>query len=426
MVKRALGNWVTGDNFWDREAELDLFIEYLSAGANLLLTAPRRIGKTSLMHEAAVRMGGEFICLEVDLQKAHSPADAIVALSVQTRPHLPIWNKTKRIFGELAGGVLDHLDALQVSELTVKLRSSVPVDDWQDQGDQLLDVFAGAEKPVIIFMDEVPILVNRILQGHDFTITPEKRRSADAFMSWLRNNTLKHKGQIRFVVTGSIGFEPILRLGGLNATLNTFTPFTLGPWNSPTALGFLAEISKSYEINLNEVAAARMIENLGYCIPHYVQMYFDLIYRTCRIRGTQDATVEMVDEVYKTGMLSVQGHSEMSHLEERLRMVLGPTLFDYALELLTEVAITGRLTERQVAILAEGYDFGGRSKADVAREVLGILEHDLYIAPNANGGYSPVSKYVTDWWRARFEFGFIPADKRKVHSANAAEIQPRL
>jgi hypothetical protein len=105
MVKRALGNWVTGDNFWDREAELDLFIEYLSAGANLLLTAPRRIGKTSLMHEAAVRMGGEFICLEVDLQKAHSPADAIVALSVQTRPHLPIWNKTKRIFGELVVSV---------------------------------------------------------------------------------------------------------------------------------------------------------------------------------------------------------------------------------------------------------------------------------------------------------------------------------
>jgi uncharacterized protein len=131
-----------------------------------------------------------------------------------------------------------------VSELRVKLRSSVPVDDWQDQGDQLLDVFAGAEKPVIVFMDEVPILVNRILQGHDFTVTSERRQSADAFMSWLRNNTLKHQGQIRFVVTGSIGFEPILRLGGLNATLNTFTPFSLGPWTGPTALGFLAEISR--------------------------------------------------------------------------------------------------------------------------------------------------------------------------------------
>jgi hypothetical protein len=426
MVQRALGKWVTGDNFWDREAELDLFIEYLNAGANLLLTAPRRMGKTSLMHEAAVRMRSEFVCLEVDLQKAHSPADAIVALSVQTRSHLPIWNKTKRLFGELTGGVLDRLDALQVSELTVKLRSSVPVDDWQDQGDQLLDVFAGSEKPVIIFMDEVPILVNRILQGHDFTITPDKRRSADAFMSWLRNNTLKHQGQIRFVVTGSIGFEPILRLGGLNATLNTFTSFNLGPWDGPTALGFLAEVSKSYKINLDEVAASRMIENLGYCVPHYVQIYFDQVYRTCRIRGTQDVTLEMVDEVYETAMLSVQGHSEMIHLEERLKMVLGPTLFDYALELLTELAITRRLTERQVSILAEGYDFGGRSKADAAREVLGILEHDLYIVPNTNGGYSPVSKYVTDWWRARFEFGYIPAEKRKVHSANAAEIQPRL
>jgi hypothetical protein len=54
------------------------------------------------MHEAAVRMKNDFICLEVDLQKAHSPADAIVALSVQTRSHLPLWHKTKKVFGELA------------------------------------------------------------------------------------------------------------------------------------------------------------------------------------------------------------------------------------------------------------------------------------------------------------------------------------
>jgi hypothetical protein len=177
---------------------------------------------------------------------------------------------------------------------------------------------------------------------------------------------------------------------------------------------------------MNEAAGARVIEKLGYCIPHYVQMYFDQIYRRCRLYGTRDVTVEMVDEVYETAMLSVQGHSEMSHLEERLRMVLGPTLFDFALELLTELAVTGHLTEGQVSILAEGYDFGGRSKIEVSREVLGILEHDLYIVLDADGKYSPVSKYVTDWWRARFKFGYIPADKRKVHNAHAAEIQPRL
>ncbi|MGD0227050.1 MAG: hypothetical protein ABSF71_32385 [Terriglobia bacterium] len=46
-MKRALGNWVVGDRFWDREQELKLFMEYLEAGANVLLIAPRRIGKTS-------------------------------------------------------------------------------------------------------------------------------------------------------------------------------------------------------------------------------------------------------------------------------------------------------------------------------------------------------------------------------------------
>ena len=36
-LKRALGNWVEGDRFWDREAEMELPVEYLAEGAHLLI-----------------------------------------------------------------------------------------------------------------------------------------------------------------------------------------------------------------------------------------------------------------------------------------------------------------------------------------------------------------------------------------------------
>jgi hypothetical protein len=77
-LKRATGNWVVGDRFWDREVELKLFMERLEEGAYLLLTAPRRIGKTSLMKEAARQLRERYLCLYVDLQKAWTSADAIV------------------------------------------------------------------------------------------------------------------------------------------------------------------------------------------------------------------------------------------------------------------------------------------------------------------------------------------------------------
>jgi uncharacterized protein len=74
-LEKTIGNWVEGDRFWDREGEMPLFIEKLQDGDHLLLIAPRRIGKTSLMRQASRLIAGQFICLHVDLQEAVTAAD---------------------------------------------------------------------------------------------------------------------------------------------------------------------------------------------------------------------------------------------------------------------------------------------------------------------------------------------------------------
>ena len=414
IMRRALGNWVVGDRFWDREPELELFMELLEEGANVLLIAPRRIGKTSLMREAAQRLEGRYICLQVDLQKAHSPADAIVELSMATKPYLSLWGKVAAVFGEVVNRVAGRIESLGLDELKLTLRSGVTGGDWQAKGDRLLGVLAESEKPVILFLDEVPILVNRILQGPDYTVTAETRRTTDAFMSWLRENTIRHQGKLRIVVTGSIGLEPILRFAGLNATLNTFAPFHLGAWPPETAMNLLLELAKEYGLALDADSAARMVERLGYCIPHHVQVYFDNLYRTCKLAGIEQVSLALIDQVYETEMLSIQGHVELSHLEERLKTVLGSELYPFALEILTETAMTGVLTWECAEIIGGGYTFENRPNQNVIREILGILEHDGYITRDAEGHYGFVSRLVRDWWRARFGSGFVPVSRRST------------
>ena len=412
-MKRALGNWVVGDRFWDREQELKLFMEYLEAGANVLLIAPRRIGKTSLMREAARHLEGRYICLQVDLQKAHSPADAIVELSIATRPYLSLWGKTTALFGEAFNRVAGKIESLKLDELTLTLRSGITGGDWQARGDRLFEVLAESDKPVIVFLDEVPILVNRLLQGSDYKVTPESRQATDAFMSWLRENTIRHQGRVRIVITGSIGLEPILRFAGLNPTLNTFTPFSLGAWSPEIAVNLLLELGREYGLLIGPDSAARMVDRLGYCIPHHVQVYFDNLYRTCKLKGIEQVTTALVDQVYENQMLSIQGHAQLSHLEERLKMVLEPELHPFALELLTEVATVGMITPETADIISSSYSIEGRPNREVLREILGILEHDGYIQRDPHGDYRPVSKLVNDWWKARFAFGYTPASERR-------------
>jgi hypothetical protein len=412
-MRRALGNWVVEDRFWDRELELRLFMELLEEGANVLLIAPRRIGKTSLMREAARRLEGRYICLQVDLQKAHSPSDAIVELSIATKPYLSLWGKATAVFGEVVNRVAGKVESLRIDELTLTLRSGVTAGDWQAKGDRLLEVLAESEKPVIVFLDEVPILVNRVLQGPDYKATAETRSVTDAFMSWLRENTIRHQGKLRIVVTGSIGLEPILRFAGLNATLNTFTPFHLSAWPPEIAIKLLLELAREYDLALDADGAGRMVERLGYCIPHHVQVYFDNLYRTCKLRGVEQISLALIDQVYETEMLSIQGHVELSHLEERLKMVLGSELYPFALEILTETAMTGVLTWETAEVIGSGYAFENRPIQNVIREILGILEHDGYLTRDADGHYEFVSRLIKDWWKARFGSGFIPVSRRK-------------
>ncbi len=413
-LKRARGNWVEGDRFWGRETELALLTEYLDDNAHILMVAQRRIGKTSLMRETARRIQDRYLCLHVDLQSAESAADAIVELSAATHPHRSLWKKTQGIFTNVLGQLSERIDTLQLDAIKVTLRGGLAGGDWQAKGDQLFKILSEAEKPAVIFFDEVPILVNRMLKGSDYRITPERRQQVDAFMSWLRENSIRHQGTVGIVVTGSIGLEPVLQQAGLSATLNTLAPFELAPWSRETATGCLEALARQYNLNYQEGTVDTVLDCLGICIPYHVQMFFDHLYQTCRLRQLNKVTETLVTEVYESNMLSTRGHAELHHNEERLKLVLGPDLYPLALDLLTEAAVSSDgLSKESADFLVREHFPNDPRPTDRLREILNVLEHDGLLQRNQNT-YVFVSKLLKDWWKARFVFHYVCVADRRV------------
>ena len=109
-------------------------------------------------------------------------------------------------------------------------------------------------------------------------------------------------------------------------------------------------------------------------------------------------------------MLGIRGHVELSHMEERLKTVLGPELDSLALDLLTEAAVTGSLTGETARLLALCHS--PEEWTTPLRDVLDILQHDGYLGCR-DGVYSFASALLKDWWEARFRFAYIPAAKRR-------------
>jgi hypothetical protein len=266
----------------------------------------------------------------------------------------------------------------------------------------------------VLLLDEVPILVNRLLKGRELEITDQRRADADAFMSWLRHNTQRHQGKVRVVISGSIGLEPVLRQGGLAATLNAFQPFELRPWDDATATGCFEALARGKDMALEAGVPRRIIEQLGCSIPHHIQLFFDHAHTHCRRRGDMTLDLASIDTIYREEMLSVRGHAELTHYEDRLKLILDGEAMTLAMEMLTEAAVVGSLTgEAHRAFQAESYAISLARIAEVQKEVIRVLEHDGYLACGDDGSYRFVSKLVRDWWRARNAFAYVPVLERR-------------
>lgn len=416
-LTQANGNVVTGDRFWDRKADMALFKQKIDEGAHILVVAQRRIGKTSLLKEAAEQLKDTYICLYVDLEDKADAAGAIVAISMETHQHKPLWEKAKGLFSNVIDKVKDTIESIGISEIEVTLRAGITIGDWAMKGDHLFEILASSDKPVVLMMDEVPVMVNRMLKGENFTMTSERRKNVDDFMSWLRKNSIRYQGKIRIVIAGSIGFEPILKQASMSASINNFHRFELSPWDEETAAGCLHALANKYAVHYNDSAEREMLKLLGCFIPHHVQMFFSYVHELCIRKSQKDIYPKDVQKVFAESMLGAKGYSEMAYYEDKLKLVLGPSIMPLAIDILSETALHGCLVNNVLDAIIDYYakdgnNFDGRNRNDVKEEILRVFEHDGYLR-RTQCGHVFVSNLFQEWCNKKYGQFYTPILKRE-------------
>ena len=134
-LRKAGGNWVAGDRFFDRVRDIEALEERVRDGAHTLLTAQRRMGKTSLVRELLRRLGdtADFEPIFVDLEAAMDPADAIAEIGACSQSAQGAWHRVTSVFANVPAAVFDRIETLSVADVKARLRGGMSAGTWRQK-----------------------------------------------------------------------------------------------------------------------------------------------------------------------------------------------------------------------------------------------------------------------------------------------------
>ena len=260
-MRSSTGRWVSGDNFFDREAELRILESHVRDRNHVLLTGQRRMGKTSILRELGRRLEVDrWIFLFVDVEGATCAEDAIAYIARAVHPIRPI---SSRFASDMKRWVSENIDEISAFDFGVKIRAGLDAGSWRHHGETLIRVCAAQEQPVLLVIDELTDLPQ--------THFPQRRsfRAGRRIPELAARPSPSARGRRPvLVVSGSIGLEPLVRRFGIPDRINHLYPFRLGPWTREASIECFGRLAESHELRVEDGVAEAVYEALGIGIPH--------------------------------------------------------------------------------------------------------------------------------------------------------------
>ncbi len=395
MVRNLLGPPVTGDDFFDRESDLRRLWERL-AGHNVLLLAPRRVGKTSLMfklRQEAEAHGFEAAYLSVAdvgsefafVKKLYSAVNDLAAAD--------------SVFKKLANGrfgqFFRRIKTVKLGKFVIEF-SDAAEKEWHLLGKEIASVLDSDDRRWLLLIDELPVYVLSLLRQD-----PTGRR-AGGFLNWFRalRQETDAQGHLRWLLAGSIGLDTVTSRLNLGATINDLDLRPLGPFAPETADRLLGQLARTYRLSVSPEVRQEILRRIGWPIPFYLQLVFSELREHCEDLGHREPTTDTVAEVIES-LLSPAKKGYFDYWRQRLELELGRPDSVPAIALLNAAAADEKgATQATLGQILARQIRDPQERQQKLRYLLDVLQSDGYLV-SKTGRYAFRSPLLREYWLRR-------------------------
>ena len=241
--RNIAGPVVRGADFWGRTPEVNELWRQAHRGS-VLLTGPRRYGKSSLMYSMLDEPQPGWSVLLTDVEAVASPAEFLTALTADLLTKDPVrklFASAKALPKALRGwlaGIVDQVEVgvPHVGEVKIRLRERLTESTpWAELGEQVLGHLRELREDLLIIVDEFPMMIANFLEANE--------PLGIHFLKWFR--TCRQKPgfeRLRFLLGGSVNIEPRLERLQIESLLGDLQRFRVSGMPLERAETFVREV----------------------------------------------------------------------------------------------------------------------------------------------------------------------------------------
>lgn len=407
MADFIVGSPVRDEDFWFRDEFIDDLWESLEKH-NVLLLAPRRIGKTSVMYRMLDYPKDNWLVIHLNVEDLKTPGEFFITLVDAINEHQPDYlRETLAATWDFLKGIFSKIETIEAFELKLALRKSEDLkENWQLRAGQLMDRVLNSSQRVLFIIDELPDMLNGIL---DYST-----EEYDTFLHWFRKLRDKSLGaDVRWLVGGSVNLIAALDQQGKVKLINDLKVEPLSPFNEKEVTGFVADMLANREVKFDDSVAPRIWELLGYPIPLFLQMLTQELYRKWKRNRTESITADTVTEVFNKALLGEMARDKLQHYRARIDIHYSKEEQEATCYLLNKLSIDDNGISKSTLfnLYREVEDKKTNSRKGPAlsqafQRLLLHLQSDFYIEEIADGRCDFASRLLKTWWRKYYGYEY--------------------
>ena len=383
-ISNKIGPPVEGEDFFGREKEIRKANRLLDSNHSLLLSAPRRIGKSSLakrLIEEKKQQGWK--CVYIDLEET-TTEEGFLRLVIEAFKENGIWKQLAEGMSKGLVSVLDRIEKISLGPVDLNIGKREEQEDLYKNLKELIK----HDEDTFIVVDELTLFLGILNKS-------ENGAEKVAFiLNWLRSLRQVSKTNVRWLFCGSVGLRNFTSAMNLGYTINDLMEFGLGELSREEAEGLLSGLCKSEDMEMSEELINYTLDKLHWNIPYFIQVIFSKLAEEYEDEVTKESIDIAYNKLCSENYLSTWSErlSEYREFEVPARQILK--------SLSTQPA--GMERDAMLNILMTGQDASRVEEIDyLLSKVLEMLENDGYILKmdSIRAFRSPL---LRDYWFNKF------------------------